>query len=142
MKDRELRASRLVKVSRDKVFRAHEDPDLLTQWWGPDGFTSDFHEFDFRTGGRWRFTFHGPDGRTYENDSTFTEIEKPVRVVVHHLSVPVFDLFIFLTERDGGTLVEWIQRFDSAETCAAVRSVCEPANEQNFDRLEAVLAKM
>ena len=44
------------------------------QWWGPNGFTNTFHEFDLRPGGAWRFIMHGPDGTDYPNESVFVEV--------------------------------------------------------------------
>jgi len=56
--------SRLLDAPRELVFSAFTDPKHLAQWWGPDGFTTTTHSFEFRTGGVWRFVMHGPDGRT------------------------------------------------------------------------------
>ncbi|HEY3287290.1 MAG TPA: hypothetical protein VGJ96_09275 [Gemmatimonadaceae bacterium] len=36
--------------------------------------------------------------------------------------------------------MDWVQVFESAVVAAKVRQVVEPANEQNLDRLESVLA--
>ncbi len=69
---------------RDLVFAAWTDPKHLTQWWGPNGFTTTTHSFDFRPGGRWRFVMHGPDGRDYQNLVTFDEISRPERIVYRH----------------------------------------------------------
>jgi hypothetical protein len=38
--------------------------------------------------------------------------------------------------------MRWHATFESAEVLAAIKHIVIPANEQNFDRLEAVLAKM
>jgi uncharacterized protein YndB with AHSA1/START domain len=48
---------------RALVFEAWTDPKHLSQWWGPNGFTTTTSSFDFRPGGVWRFVMHGPDGR-------------------------------------------------------------------------------
>lgn len=69
---------------RDLVFAAFTDPKHLTQWWGPNGFTTTTHSFDFRPGGVWRFVMHGPDGRDYHNRITFEEIVPPERIVYRH----------------------------------------------------------
>ncbi len=69
---------------RDLVFEAWTDPRHLSQWWGPDGFTTTTSAFDMRPGGVWRFVMHGPDGRDYENRITFDEIMKPERIRYHH----------------------------------------------------------
>jgi len=36
----------------------------------------------------------------------------------------------------------WHAIFESAEVLAGIRPIVVPANEQNFDRLEALLAKI
>jgi uncharacterized protein YndB with AHSA1/START domain len=69
---------------RELVWMAWTDPKHLSQWWGPDGFTTTTSAFDMRPGGVWRFVMHGPDGRDYENRVTFDEIVKPERLVYHH----------------------------------------------------------
>ena len=69
---------------RDLVFAAFTDPKHLAQWWGPNGFTTTTHSFDFRPGGVWRFVMHGPDGRDYQNRITFEEIVPPERIVCRH----------------------------------------------------------
>ena len=52
--------------------------------WGPNGFTTTTHSFDFRPGGVWRFVMHGPDGRDYQNRISFEEIVPPERIVYRH----------------------------------------------------------
>ena len=39
---------------------------------------------DFRVGGVWRYTMHGPDGTDYPNHVTYTGIEKPSRIAYDH----------------------------------------------------------
>ena len=82
--DREIVLTREFDAPRDLVFEAWTDPRHLSQWWGPDGFTTTTSAFDMRPGGVWRFVMHGPDGRDYENRITFDEIMKPERIRYHH----------------------------------------------------------
>ena len=85
--DRDARSivtTRLIDAPRDLVWQAWTDPNHLANWWGPDGFTTTTHSFDFRAGGVWRFTMHGPDGRDYENRITYEEIVAPERIVYRH----------------------------------------------------------
>jgi uncharacterized protein YndB with AHSA1/START domain len=77
----ELVSSRFFPHSRQRVFEAFSDPQQLTLWFGPNGFTSTFETFDFRIGGEWVFTFHGPNGTDYPNQSTFVEIVPNERIV-------------------------------------------------------------
>ena len=76
--------TRELDAPRDLVFEVWSDPKHLSQWWGPDGFTTTTSAFDMRPGGVWRFVMHGPDGRDYKNRITFDEIVKPERLTYHH----------------------------------------------------------
>ena len=69
---------------RDLAFAAWTDPEHLAQWWGPNGFTTTTHSFDFRPGGAWRFVMHAPDGRDNQNGITFEEVVPPERIVYRH----------------------------------------------------------
>jgi uncharacterized protein YndB with AHSA1/START domain len=46
----------------EAVFRAHADPELLKRWLGPRGLEMEVVEFDFSTGGRYRYIHRGADG--------------------------------------------------------------------------------
>lgn len=133
--------SRVFAAPPEAVFAAIAAPERLARWWGPDGFRNTFETFDFKTGGLWRFTMHGPDGTNYANESSFASIEPNASVVVKHLSQPHFELTIRLTATPTGTLVTWEQAFESAEVAASVRHIVEPANEQNLSRWQAELAR-
>lgn len=134
---------RVLPFSRERVFLAWTHPDLLARWWGPDGFANTFHAYQPHPGGRWHLTMHGPDGRDYDNVSVFREIVPGKRVAFRHESAPVFDaVATFETEGDGATRVTWTMTFEDEKTCAALRSICVPANEQNLDRLTTVLRSL
>jgi len=81
---RAIIATRVYDAPRELVFEVWTDPKHLSQWWGPDGFSTTTSAFDMRTGGVWRFVMHGPDGRDYQNRITYDEIVKPERIVYHH----------------------------------------------------------
>lgn len=130
----ELFTSRLLPFPREDVFRAWTDARRLCRWWGPNGFTCTFHEFQPRAGGNWRHVMHGPDGRDYDNISVF-RVVTPERIEMAHVSEPRFDLIATFAEREGGTFVTFLQRFATAAVRDAVAPICIPANEQNLDRL-------
>ncbi|MGH8828933.1 MAG: SRPBCC domain-containing protein, partial [Jiangellaceae bacterium] len=44
------------------VFRAHAEPDLIKQWLGPRQYKIEVEQYDFRTGGRYRYLHRGDDG--------------------------------------------------------------------------------
>lgn len=142
--DREIVSSRVINAPQEKVFEAFRNPELLARWWGPEGFTNTFHTFDFRPGGTWEFIMHGPDGSDYPNKSVFTEIVEPERVVFDHVIAPIFRMTVSFekTGQAGQTRFGFRMLFESAQLCEQLKVICTPANEQNFDRLEAVLASL
>lgn len=132
---------RLIAASRERIFSAFADPAVLARWWGPKEFTNEFQEFDFRPGGAWRFTMRGPDGSSYAMDHRFLEIAPPARVTVRHLQPGHdFTLTITLNERDNGTEIVWCMRFDDPAEAARLRGFLLGANDENLDRLAAVVS--
>ena len=141
--DREIVTRRFLDAPRERVFEAFSDPARLARWWGPAGFSSTFHEFDFRPGGRWRFLLHGPNGADYPNESVFVEVVKPERIVFDHLSDHWFRMTITLTARPASqTLITWHMLFETAAERDRIQAIVVEANEQNLDRLEAELARV
>jgi uncharacterized protein YndB with AHSA1/START domain len=137
-----FRTSRVLSATPEQVFAALSDPARLARWWGPKGFTNSFQSCDFKEGGRWLFTMHGPDGTDYPNESRFAEIESPSRLVIDHISDPKFRLTIILAAVPEGTRVSWLQEFENPQFAKAVEHIIVPSNEQNLDRLsEEVVAK-
>jgi uncharacterized protein YndB with AHSA1/START domain len=136
-----LSTERVLSASPRQVFAAFEQPDRLAQWWGPDGFTNTFEQFEFKPGGRWVFVMHGPSGADYPNENVFREIQPAAKIVIEHLGKPWYRLTVTFTARGGDqTHLVWVQEFESPEFAAKMRPLCEPANEQNLNRLESVIA--
>ena len=82
--DREIQITRVVDAPRDLVWEVWTDAQHIVQWFGPDGFDTTTHSFDFTIGGSWRFTMHGPDGADYHNKQVFKEIVPKERFVYLH----------------------------------------------------------
>ena len=82
--EREVVVSREIEGRRQLVFDAFTEVASLSEWWGPDGFTTTTHAFAFRPGGVWEFTMHGPDGTDYPNRIEWLEISPPERIVLRH----------------------------------------------------------
>jgi uncharacterized protein YndB with AHSA1/START domain len=134
--------SRVLPFSPAAIYAAFSSPELLAQWWGPEGFTNSFEVFGFKVGGQWRFVMHGPDGKRYPNESVFAALEPNSKIVIEHVCAPLFTLTVKLTAVANGTEVSWTQAFADVETAEAVRYIVVPANEQNLDRLTRVLSKL
>jgi|APTNR8051073442_1049403.scaffolds.fasta_scaffold00005_389 uncharacterized protein YndB with AHSA1/START domain len=132
---------RAFNAPREVVFNAWADPEQLMQWWGPNGFTNTFHEFDFKPGGTWKFTMHSPEGQDFLNTCIFEKIEKPERIVFQHL-LPMhkFQLTASFEVLGGKTKLTFHQVFETVEECERIKKYVVEANEQNLDRLEKVLS--
>lgn len=120
-----------------EVFAAMNDPLRVARWWGPDGFRNTIHQFDFRPGGTWLLTMHGPDGKDYPNESRFTRIVSSELFEIEHLSGHHFILSIELRPFEQGTRVHWRQTFDTVGHYEQIAEFVAGANEQNLQRLAA-----
>lgn len=138
--DNEIYSSRIVNASLAEVYHAFANPAHLSKWWGPEGFTNTFHEFDLRPGGKWILTMHGPEKGNYENASVFKTVE-PLKVITwtRH-SQPFFDMEVqFESINTMQTRISFRMIFDTVEACEKIRKFALPKNEENFDRLEKEL---
>ncbi|MBP6406910.1 MAG: SRPBCC family protein [Proteobacteria bacterium] len=127
----------LIPAPPSAVFAAMSDPARVARWWGPAGFTSTIHEFDFKPGGRWLLTLHGPDGTDYPNESRFVRVEPPGAWEIEHLSGHHFVLTIELVPSGDATRVHWRQTFDTAGHYEPLAGFLAIANQQNLERLAA-----
>ncbi|MBK8803332.1 MAG: SRPBCC domain-containing protein [Fibrobacteres bacterium] len=126
-------------ASAQTLFQAFEDPALLAQWWGPNGFSNTFELFEFREGGKWKFVMHGPNGANYPNECIFQELVPSRKVVIRHDCAPFFTLTVTIKEAQGGSMLHWNQDFDSEEVAQAVAPIVEPANREVLAKLERVV---
>ena len=72
---------RIFAASRDRVWKAWTDPDLIAQWWGPAGFTAPVIEVDLRKGGRYLFSMRSPVGQEFWSTGVYREIVPMERLV-------------------------------------------------------------
>jgi len=127
--------TRELQAPAPAVFQAFADPARLARWWGPEGFTNTIHQFEFRPGGAWVFTMHGPDGTDYPNQSEFLDLVPDALVRLKHVNLPHFELTVSLEPTATGTLVSWVGVFENEAFAENMRGFLESANEQNLDRL-------
>lgn len=63
--DRELVIVREFAAPRALVWRVWTEPAHVAQWFGPRGFNTTVTQSDLRTGGKWRYVMHAPDGSEF-----------------------------------------------------------------------------
>jgi uncharacterized protein YndB with AHSA1/START domain len=145
-KDREIRLERKFNAPRERVFEAWTEPEKISQWWGPEGFSTTTKEMNCEVGGEWIFTMHGPDGKDYPNHIVYTEIQQPEHLEYDHYGhrdedQPHFKSTIVFEELDGRTRVNMRMLFPTTEKRdeAAEFGAIEGGN-QTLDRLAEHLA--
>jgi uncharacterized protein YndB with AHSA1/START domain len=81
MQEHTITIERILDAPRELVWRAFTEPDELTKWWGPAGFTTPREkiEVDFKPGGTFRLTMIGPDGQEYPNYGHYGIVEPSER---------------------------------------------------------------
>ncbi len=137
--------SRVLAAPPALVFACFRDPLHISNWWGPNGFRTTTHAMDFRVGGAWRFTMHGPDGTDYPNFVSYTGIVPSQRIAYDHgTSAENPDLFkaVITFEPEGGktrvTLRLTLKDAKQREEMIAFGAV--EGGWQTLARLEAFLA--
>lgn len=137
---REIHVNRLLNAPVELVWEMWTNPEHIKHWWGPRGFTNTIYKMDFKKGGDWEFTMHGPDGKDYFNKHTYTEIEKHKKLVLLH-EAPRFELTVTFTDKGGKTKLDIVSRFESAEMLQQIIKAVNAAEglKQNIDKLEEYL---
>ncbi len=128
-------------VDRQTLYAAFADPAMLARWWGPHGFTNKITAFDLAPGGQWLITMTASNGTDFHNRWRFDEIIEGAFIRARHLEpVHVFTLEMRFEDVQNGARLSWRMLFDKTEETEAIWHLLKAANEQNFDRLNAVLA--
>ncbi len=117
--DREIIIARTINAPRELVFEAFTEVRHLSQWWGPEGFSTSTRSFEFRVGGEWDFVMHGPDGTDYSEWITWTEIIPPERIALVHGESRgdpnAFESVLTFTPEDNATRIEMRTLFPTKE---------------------------
>ncbi len=80
--DRTLVIERVFKAPPDEVFKAWTDPQILVQWWGPEGHHVPEYAMDVREGGAWRSVMMSDKGEAHTVSGVYREIAPPKRLVM------------------------------------------------------------
>ena len=113
--DSEIFHSRVYDAPRELIWQMWTEPDRVSQWWGPRGFTTTTSKMDVRPGGLWEHVMRGPDGREYPNKIVYVEVVKPERLVYSHESYPPFRTTITFEVQGEKTRVSMRMVFETAD---------------------------
>lgn len=79
--DRDLVLTRLIPVTRAKLYKAWTDPEILKQWFAPLPYTTSVAELDVRPGGASLVVMRAPDGTDMPNRGVYLEVVPNERLV-------------------------------------------------------------
>ena len=134
-------------ATRDFLYRAWTDPELLVQWLGPRRLTMDIDHYELRDGGRYRYVQREPDGTEHAFHGVFHGTPSPDAMVqtFEYEGAPghvALDTLRF-EERDGKTLVRINSVHQTVEARdAMVASGMESGMNEGFERLEELIARL
>jgi uncharacterized protein YndB with AHSA1/START domain len=77
--DRTIRVERVFDATRDRVWRAYTEPELVAQWWGR-GHKVVIEKMEVVRGGHWRLVEHTPEGETHGFEGRFREVIPQSRI--------------------------------------------------------------
>lgn len=141
--NRQLRSTKILNAPADIVWEVWTNPEHITLWWGPNGFTNTIHKMDFEENGEWNLTMHGPDGTNFPNRSVFKEIIPFKKIVFEHFN-PHFITTVLFESKGKETLLDWTLLFDSPEMYDVIVKAhkADEGQKQNLEKLEKYLAEM
>ncbi|HTE41601.1 MAG TPA: SRPBCC family protein [Steroidobacteraceae bacterium] len=79
--NRDLVITRVIDASRELVYRAWTDPEMLKQWFAPKPWSTPVAELDVRAGGENFIVMRSPDGNDFPNRGTYLEVVPNERLV-------------------------------------------------------------
>ena len=142
----------LVRIIREfdappaKVFRAHTDPELVTQWLGPRRHEMRIEHYDCRTGGSYRYV-HASDGNEFGFNGCFHEV-RPSEVIVQTFTFEgmpdgvALEKLVFEDIGEGRTRLTATSLVDSFEDRDAfVASGMLEGVREIYERLDELLAR-
>jgi uncharacterized protein YndB with AHSA1/START domain len=151
-RNRSILVSREFRAPLPEVWRAHTDPVLLDQWWGPAPWRAETRTLDFRPGGYWLYAMVSPANEyhwarmdylhiNHHRDFALTDAFCDEQGVVNN-ALPVSQGTMTFTATPNGTRVDFNMIY---ATEAALRTIVEMGFEAGItaclDQLEALLAR-
>jgi uncharacterized protein YndB with AHSA1/START domain len=138
-----LEVKRVLPAARAIVFEAFCDPNELSKWWGPRGFTTPSIEFAPRVGAPFRIEMQPPEGDSFHLSGEFREVDPPARLSYTFVWEPSdpddVETLAALSFRDLGESTEVTLKQGPFKT-EARRALHRDGWKDSFDKLERVIS--
>ena len=133
---------------KELLFRAHTDPDLLVQWYGPRDVPTTVERLEPRDGGIWRFISRTADGYTFDFHGVFHGDPSPEGGIVRteefsgapgHVAL---EALAFEEIASGKTRVRSTSTYQSVkDRDAVIASGMESGLNESYERLDELVAQ-
>ncbi len=145
-KSNEIKLIRVYDAPLPMLWDAWANSDKISKWWGPRGFSLTTHNKDFKSGGHWNYTMHGPDGINYPNITHYLEVEKYSHLVYDHGASadqpPMFRVQVHFSDLKGKSKMEMALILPTPEAAEETRKFIKSASgDSTWDRLSEFLSK-
>ncbi|QTX05607.1 SRPBCC family protein [Agromyces archimandritae] len=129
----------------EALFRAHEDPELVTQWLGPNGYEMKVERWDFVPQGGYRYIHTDPDGNDWAFNGTFHSVRPDFAVQTFEFEgypdVVAIETMAFEDLGEGRSRLVIHSTYPSVEARdGMVQSGMETGLTEGYARLDALLA--
>ncbi|GAA1814981.1 SRPBCC family protein [Agromyces neolithicus] len=128
------------------VFNAHRDPELITQWLGPNGYEMQVERWDFVSQGGYRYLHTNADGESFAFRGTFHTVrENEFAVQTFEFEgfpdVVAIEAMTFEDLGDGRTRLRIHSVYPTVESRdGMVASGMETGLREGYERLDALVA--
>jgi len=76
-----VRLHRVLRSAPDRIYRAFLNPEAMSKWLPPNGFTGKVHEMDARVGGKYRMSFTNfTSGKSHSFGGEYLELVPNERI--------------------------------------------------------------
>ena len=138
---------RVFDAPRELLWKAHTNPKLIPQWWGPRDSEAVVEKMEVRVGGEWRYIHKGKDEKgqpvEYAFYGVYKEIKEPESLTWTFNFEPIgpgheiTETVYFDDLGDGKTKLRTVSHYLSIEDLEGmVQSGMEDGATQTWDRLE------
>ncbi|WP_408009926.1 SRPBCC domain-containing protein [Pseudalkalibacillus sp. A8] len=131
---------RVFDAPRELVFKAFSEKEHLENWWGPEGWKTTVHQFEFKPGGVWHYCMRCEDknqGEFYGQEScaiaVYREMVEPEKIVYRNAfsdaegnkaeGMPEMLVAMTFLDNNGKTKVICNTEFENEETLKNVRDM-------------------
>jgi len=132
----------VVNGPRERVYRAHVDPEAIPHWWGPSFLTTTVERLEPRKGGIWRFVQRDTQGNEYAFNGVYHECIPSERIIRtwEFEGMPghvLLETVTFEDTPDGKTLLRSQSVFQSvADRDGMLATGATEAGKDMYERLE------